>query len=102
MAGFNQVLPLRKQDEVIYQSLKQRFETILPAAMREAGIAMWVILCQEDDPDPVFRTMLPLSCWTPILQMLVFYDPGEGQPIERISISMTIRVFLVWWLFAEP
>jgi Xaa-Pro aminopeptidase len=89
MAGFNQVLPLRKQDEVIYQSLKQRFETILPAAMREAGIDMWVILCQEDDPDPVFRTMMPLSCWTPILQMLVFYDPGEGQPIERISISMT-------------
>jgi Xaa-Pro aminopeptidase len=88
MSNFNRILPLREQDRLIMNILKQRFETILPAAMREAGLDMWVILCQEDDPDPVFRTMIPLSCWTPILQMLVFYDRGE-EGIERINLSMT-------------
>lgn len=82
------ILPLRKQDDLIYKILEQRFETILPLAMREAGIDMWVILCQEDDHDPVFRTMIPFNCWTPILQMLVFYDRGE-QGIERINLSQT-------------
>ena len=88
MSEINHVLPLREQDRVIYKTLEERFAIILPAAMREAGIDMWVILCQEDDPDPVFRTMLPLNCWTPILQMLVFFDRGE-QGIERLNISMT-------------
>jgi hypothetical protein len=50
---------------------------------------MWLILCQEDNPDPVFRTMLPMNTWTPILQMLIFYDPGAGRSIERINLSMT-------------
>lgn len=82
------ILPLRKQDELIYKILEQRFETILPASMREAGIDMWVILCQEDDHDPVFRTMIPLNCWTPILQMLIFFDRG-AQGVERINLSHT-------------
>ncbi len=86
--NINPILSLRKQDELIYKILEQRFTTILPAAMREAGIDMWVILCQEDDPDPVFRTMIPFNCWTPILQMLVFFDRGD-KGIERLNISMT-------------
>jgi hypothetical protein len=48
-----------------------------------------LIICQEDDYDPVFKTLVPLDTWAPILQMLVFYDPGEGQSIERINLSMT-------------
>lgn len=88
MTPFNRILPLREQDKLITKILEQRFETILPAAMREAGLDMWIILCQEDDPDPVFKTMIPMNCWTPILQMLVFFDRGtEG--IERINLSMT-------------
>jgi hypothetical protein len=89
MTGFNCVLPVREQNDLLQKILLQRFTTILPPAMREAGIDMWVILCQEDDPDPIFRTMMPLSCWTPILQMLVLFDRGEGKGIERLNISMT-------------
>jgi hypothetical protein len=57
--------------------------------MRAAGIDMWLVICQEDDYDPVFRTMVPLRTWAPILQMLVFYDRGIQEGIERINISMT-------------
>jgi hypothetical protein len=86
---FNKIFSLREQDEWIYANLKQRLEDILPVAMREAGLDMWVILCQEDNPDPVFQTMIPMNCWTPILQMLVFFDRGPKDGIERINISMT-------------
>jgi Xaa-Pro aminopeptidase len=90
--GFR-ILPVREQDRVIYRILSKRLDTILPVAMREAGIDMWLILCQEDDPDPVFRTMLPMNTWTPILQMLVFHDRG-AEGVERINLSMTNTVGL--------
>jgi len=83
------VLPLRQQDEIVTRVLRKRLETILPAAMRASGIDLWLILCQEDDYDPVFKTMIPINTWAPILQMLIFFDPGEGKPIERVNLSMT-------------
>ena len=82
------VLPMRKRAEIIDLALKKRLDTIVPAAMRHAGIDMWLVLCQEDDLDPVFRTLIPMNCWCPILQMLIFYDRGEAG-IERINLSMT-------------
>ena len=56
------VLPMRKRAEIIDLALKKRLDTIVPAAMREAGIDMWLVLCQEDDLDPVFRTLIPMNC----------------------------------------
>jgi len=78
----------RRSFELIDLALKERLDTIVPAAMREAGIDMWLVLCQEDDLDPVFRTLIPMNCWCPILQMLIFYDGGETG-VERINLSMT-------------
>ena len=36
-----QVLPVRQQAEIVRRSLEQRLETVLPAAMRAAGLDMW-------------------------------------------------------------
>ena len=84
-----QVLPVRKQDGVILSVLRKRLETILPVAMRAADIDMWLIICQEDDYDPIFKTLVPMSAWAPILQMLIFFDRGPQDGIERINLSMT-------------
>jgi hypothetical protein len=84
-----QIFPVRQQAEVIRTILGERLDSILPEAMRRAGLDMWLILCQEDDYDPVFKTMTPLDTWAPILQMLVFYDKGGSAGIERINLSMT-------------
>ncbi len=89
MPTFSKFLPLRKQDEISRDILYQRLESILPVAMRQAGLDMWLVLCQEDDYDPVFRSMIPLHTWAPILQMLVFIDNGNEHDIERINLSMT-------------
>ena len=86
---FPHILSMRQRSEVIRRHLETRLETVLPIAMRENGFDMWLILCQEDDLDPVFTTMIPMNTWCPILQMLIFYDRGEEEGVERINLSMT-------------
>jgi hypothetical protein len=89
MKGMPQILTVRQQAEVIRAILRKRLDTILPEAMRQANLDMWIILCQEDDYDPVFKTMVPLDTWAPILQMLIFHTPGGEKSVERINLSMT-------------
>ena len=85
-----QVLPVRQQYDVIHRILKKRLKTVLPTAMREAGFDMWLILCQEDDLDPIYSTMLPGRVISPkILMILVFYDQGQADGVEGINISGT-------------
>jgi len=86
---FPKILPLRQQAEIVNNILAKRLETILPLAMRETGFDLWLIICQEDDFDPVFTTLIPMDTWCPILQILIFFDRGPTQGIERINLSMT-------------
>ncbi len=80
---------MRQRANIMNKVLADRLETVLPVAMREAGIDMWLIICQEDNLDPVFESMIPMDTWCPILQILVFYDRGPEVGIERINVSMT-------------
>jgi Xaa-Pro aminopeptidase len=80
---------MRERARVINEILERRLETILPKAMQETEFDMWLVICQEDDLDPVFRTLVPMDTWCPILQVLVFYDRGDGAGTERINLSMT-------------
>ena len=80
---------MRQRAEVVNRALAERLETVLPKAMREAGIDMWLVICQEDNLDPVYESMIPMDTWCPILQILVFYDRGPEAGIERINFSMT-------------
>jgi hypothetical protein len=89
MTTFPAVLSVKQQDELSRVVLQKRLATILPQAMREADIDMWLIICQEDDYDPVFKTMIPVRTWAPILQMLIFYDRGPELGVERLNLSMT-------------
>ncbi len=82
------VLPMRQRAEITGRILRERLDDLLPAVMRETGYDMWLVICQEDDYDPVFATLMPFDSWCPILQMLVFFDRGEAG-LERINLSMT-------------
>lgn len=67
--------------------LQRRLEEVLPVAMRDGGIDCWLIVCQEDNLDPVYTTMIPMDTWCPILQILVFFDSRDR--IEGYNISGT-------------
>lgn len=88
-SSFPKILPMRQRANLINKILEQRLQKSLPKLMRETGIDMWLIICQEDNPDPVLKTLMPMDTWCPILQVLVFYDQGQEKGLERINISGT-------------
>jgi len=88
-AAFPKVLPVRERAAVVNALLQTRFETILPAVMTETGIDLWLIIGHEDNYDPIFKTITPWQVWAPILQIVVFYQPSPGQPVERLNLSRT-------------
>jgi len=83
------VMEMRERVAAVNRILESRLERLLPQAMRETGFDMWLIICNEDNLDPVFQTMIPYNTWAPITQILVFYDPGSGRPVERWNVSRT-------------
>jgi len=89
MSNLPQIIPVRRQTEVTTEILRKRLDTVLPLALRDGDIDMWLIICQEDDLDPVYRTMIPMDTWPKILQMLIFFDRGPENGVERINLSMT-------------
>ena len=82
------ILPLRDQAKLRDAWLAQRLETVVPALMREQGVDMWVLIAREYDEDPVVATMLDArSMHARRRTILVFFDPGEGKPVERMTVS---------------
>lgn len=82
------ILPLRDQAVLRDQWLQTRFETVLPALMRENGIDMWILVAREYLEDPVMTTMLNATNLRARRRtILIFFDPGQGKPIERLVVS---------------
>jgi len=83
------VLPIRERAELVCRITRNRLETLLPRLMRESGFDMWIVACNEDNLDPIFETMIPYENWCPITQILVFFDRGPAQGLERLNVSRT-------------
>lgn len=82
------ILPLRDRAKVIDAILAERLETIVPRLMREQGIDMWVLVAREYLEDPVVATMLDAESMRARRRtILVFFDPGAGKPVERLTVS---------------
>ncbi len=82
------ILPLRERAQVRDAWLARRLDTIVPALMREAGVDMWVLIAREYLEDPVMNTMLNATSMRARRRtILIFYDPGGGRPVERLTVS---------------
>lgn len=82
------VLPLKEQARIRDAWLKERLDTLVPALMREQGVDMWVMVAREYLEDPVVATMLnATSLRARRRTILVFFDPGGGKPVERLTVS---------------
>lgn len=82
------IMPLREQAKLRDAWLERRFETVLPQLMRENDIDMWVLIAREYLEDPVVTTMLNATNLRARRRtIIVFFDPGEGKPIERLVVS---------------
>jgi Xaa-Pro aminopeptidase len=82
------LLPLREQARLQDAWLKKRLDTVVPALMREQGIDAWVLVAREYVEDPVVATMLDAeSMHARRRTILLFFDPGGGKPVERLTVS---------------
>src|SRR5262245_28581238 len=82
------VLTQREQAARVKHWIQKRFDALLPTLMQRTGIDMWVIVSREYNDDPVFRSMAPLTTYSSRRRtILVFYNPGGGKPVERMSIG---------------
>nr|WP_314443155.1 M24 family metallopeptidase [uncultured Sphingomonas sp.] len=82
------VLPLRERAALADRLLAERLDTIVPALMREQGIDMWVLIAREYVEDPVLATMLDAESFHARRRtILVFFDPGGGKRVERLTVS---------------
>ena len=82
------VLTHREQAPLVKGWIQKRFDTLMPQLMSRTGIDMWIIVSREYNDDPVFRSMSPLTTYSSRRRtILVFYNPGPGKPVERLSIG---------------
>jgi Xaa-Pro aminopeptidase len=81
------ILTLREQAAIYDAWLKNRLERILPELMRQEDFDMWLVLCRENNEDPVFFSLVPFaSLYASRTSMLVFFDKGS-EGIERLTVS---------------
>ncbi len=82
------ILTQRERAKVVDAILADRLETVIPKLMREQGVDMWVLVAREYLEDPVVATMLDAeSLRARRRTILVFFDPGAGKPVERLTVS---------------
>ena len=98
------VFGVRERSEIVSTILRERLDTLLPSLMRETGFDMWIVVSNEDNHDPVYKTLIPWETWAPILQIVVFFDRGEAQGVERLNVSITDLGELMTpaWSLADP
>ncbi|MEM9284514.1 MAG: Xaa-Pro aminopeptidase, partial [Pseudomonadota bacterium] len=68
--------------------LAERLDTLVPAIMREHNVDMWILVAREYLEDPVMATMFNgTSFHARRRTILVFYDQGPEQGVERLTVS---------------
>ena len=73
------VLSMQKQTELFNKNLEWKVNNVLPGIMDREDLEMWIIICFENDPDPVYRT---LNTWpgddARRLSILIFHNSTDG------------------------
>ncbi|MCA3692142.1 MAG: M24 family metallopeptidase [Aquidulcibacter sp.] len=68
--------------------LAERLDTIIPMIMREQGIDLWLLVAREYFEEPVVASMLDAeNMHARRRTILIFFDPGAGKSIERLTVS---------------
>ncbi|QDH33955.1 M24 family metallopeptidase [Porphyrobacter sp. YT40] len=82
------ILSPRERAALENRILAERLDTIIPQIMRAEGVDLWLLVAREYFEEPVVATMLDAeNMHARRRTILIFHDPGEGRPIERLTVS---------------
>lgn len=82
------ILSPRERAATENRILRERLDTVIPQIMRAEGIDLWLLVAREYFEEPVVATMLDAeNMHARRRTVLIFHDPGNGQPVERLTVS---------------
>lgn len=82
------ILAPRERAELENRILAERLDTLVPRIMRAEGVDLWLLVAREYFEEPVVATMLDAeNMHARRRTILIFHDPGEGKPVERLTVS---------------
>lgn len=82
------ILTPRERAALENRILAERLDTLIPQIMRAEGIDLWLLVAREYFEEPVVATMLDAeNMHARRRTILIFHDPGEGKPVERLTVS---------------
>ena len=82
------VLPLRDQWKVRDQWLQERLDTVLPSLMKRTKTDMWIIITDENNEDPITKTLLPSRLINARGKMIFAFIMEEDGNLTKQSISI--------------
>ena len=82
------ILPPHERAQIENRILAERLDRLIPAIMRAEGIDLWLLVAREYFEEPVVASMLDAeNMHARRRTILIFHDPGEGKPVERLTVS---------------
>lgn len=82
------ILAPRERAALENRILAERLDTLIPQIMRAEGIDLWLLVAREYFEEPVVATMLDAeNMHARRRTILIFHDPGQGKPVERLTVS---------------
>jgi Xaa-Pro aminopeptidase len=82
------ILSPRERAATENRILAERLDTLIPQIMRAEGIDLWLLVAREYFEEPVVATMLDAeNMHARRRTILIFHDPGNGKPVERLTVS---------------
>lgn len=82
------ILSPRERADLENRILRERLDTIIPQIMRAEGVDLWLLVAREYFEEPVVATMLDAeNMHARRRTILIFHDPGNGKPVERLTVS---------------
>ncbi len=82
------ILSARERAVTENRILAERLDTVIPAIMRAEGIDLWLLVAREYFEEPVVASMLDgENMHARRRTILIFHDPGQGKPVERLTVS---------------
>jgi len=81
------IYSVREQHRIHDEILKDRLQNLMPKLLKECGVDMWLVICRENNEDPVFKTLVPsLVKYASRLSCFVFSIDKNGN-YEALNLS---------------
>jgi len=81
------ILPLAEQYRIQEDWLVKRLQVLMPKVMKETGFDMWIVMTDEQNEDPVTKTLLPASMLNARGRMILMFILQEDGTVLAESVS---------------